>query len=44
MPMHAGALVPIGDVWQAVGGFDLKNAKYIHWWIVPPAKWLRNIQ
>ena len=42
MPVHAGALVPVGDVGQAVGGFDLENAEYIHGRIVPPAECLRN--
>ena len=40
--MHTGALVPFGNVGQAVSGFDLKNAENIHGRIVQPAESLRN--
>ena len=36
MSVHARALVPIGNVGQAVRSLDLENAKYIHGRIVPP--------
>lgn len=44
MPVHAGALVPGRNVRQAVGGFYLKNAEYIHARIVPPAQWPRKLR
>jgi hypothetical protein len=40
--VHAGALVPLGHVRQAVRRFDLENAKYIHARIVPPTRGRRN--
>ena len=42
MPVHAGTFVPLRDIGQAVGGFDLKYAKYIHGRIVPPMCTLRK--
>lgn len=40
--MHACALMPCGDIGQAVSSFNLENAKYIHGRIVPPVDILRN--
>jgi hypothetical protein len=40
--MHAGTFVPLGDIGKPVGGFYLKDSKYIHERIVPPMEKLRN--
>jgi hypothetical protein len=42
MPVQAGALVTLGNVWQPVCGFNLKNPENIHGRIVPLAGRLRN--